>query len=165
MKQIQYGWQACSKCGGLFFTDRKPVPTCKKGGQHATAGNTNRGVLYLVSAPGIGVGEPLTEEGNWFFCANCHGLFHMTGDADVTDHGRCNHAQTGTVHVRAPESSEYIVAFKEGPLTPAEKPTAYFECTKCRGLYHPWSSGTACNAGGEHTSFGEKYYMLSAKPR
>jgi hypothetical protein len=162
MKQLQYGWQACSKCGGLFYTDRKPVPTCKKGGQHATAGNTNRGVVWLLEKPGVGAGEEVTEEMFWHFCRNCHGLFHVRGDAEASDYGKCNHApQPGTDHMI--EGDMYIVQFIEGYPVGADRRTAYFKCSKCAAMYHPWSSGTACNAGGEHTPFGEKYYFLSAK--
>ena len=35
-KQTQFGWQVCSRCGGLFFTGRGHTPTCKAGdGKHA----------------------------------------------------------------------------------------------------------------------------------
>ena len=134
------------------------------GGEHATAGNTDRGVLYSYSKPGIGAGEPVTEERFWRYCANCHGLFHVKGDAEAVEYGRCNHAKTGTAHVVEAESSEYILARIEGSPAEAEKAAAYFECRKCAGLYHPWLSGTACNAGGQHKPFGDKYYTLSAEP-
>ncbi len=140
------------------------MPTCKKGGQHATAGNTNRGVVWLLEKPGVGAGEEVTEEMFWHFCGNCHGLFHVKGDADVVDYGKCNHAKTGTDHVVASGSAMYIMEVKEGfPAGIREKRTAYFECEKCAGLYHPWRNGTACNAGGEHTPFGYKHYTLKAK--
>ena len=87
MKTIQFGWQACSKCGGLFYTDRTPVPTCEAGGQHETSGNTNRGVMNVPATWTDNF--PDSEEPNWRFCANCHGLFRILGDADAVDHGVC----------------------------------------------------------------------------
>lgn len=170
MKSIQFGWHACSKCGGLFFTDRTPVPNCKAGGQHATSGNTNRGVPHV---PNTWTGNFLDgEESNWRFCANCHGLFNIKGDADIVDHGVCNHAQIGTAHVIEPKSDIYVLLSIGGsPVTAADKASAYFECSKCGGLYHNWNK-TYCNAGGAHTrqtydlsgrTSGERYYLLTAK--
>ena len=169
MRTTQFGWQVCSKCGGLFFTGRRPVPGCKAGGQHATSGNTNRGILNV---PTLTENLPDREEGNWRFCTNCHGLFRIKGDADMVDHGICNHAKNGTAHVAEPDSAIYILQVTAGsPVTAADKATAYYECSKCGGLYHNWNK-TYCNAGGAHTrqtydlsgrTSGERYYLLAAK--
>lgn len=169
MRTTQFGWQVCSKCGGLFFTGRTPVPGCKAGGQHATLGNTNRGILNV---PALAGNLPDWEEGNWRFCTNCHGLFRVMGDADIADHGVCNHAKGGTAHVIEPNSAAYILQVTAGsPVTDADRSAAYFECSKCGGLYHNWNK-TYCNAGGAHTrqtydlsgrTSGERYYLLPAK--
>ncbi len=170
MRTTQFGWQACGTCGGLFFTARKPVPQCKAGEKHATSGNTNRGIFNV---PTLTDTIQDREESNWRFCANCHGLFCARGDSDMVDQGVCNHAQTGkTGHVVEPNSAIYILEPIEGsPVTASDKATAYYECSKCGGLYHNWNK-TYCNAGGSHTrqtydlsgkTSGERYYLLKAK--
>ena len=168
-RTIQFGWQACSKCGGLFYTDRKPVPICKKDGVvHATVGNTNRGV---INVPTLTDNLPDWEEGNWRFCANCHGLFSIKGDAGEVDHGICNHAKTGKAHIIDPNSATYILQAFGGSPDAGKKAIAYYECSKCGSLYHDWKT-TVCNAGGPHTrqsydlsghTSGERYYLLEAK--
>lgn len=164
MYNIQYGWQACSKCGDLIYTDRTPVPTCKAGGQHATSGNTNRGVLNVPNTWTDNF--PDWEEPNWRFCANCHGLFRIYGDAGHVDHGVCNHAKVGTAHVIAPGSSFYILETKVGEPTATEAAVAYYECFKCGSLFHDWKV-TTCNAGGQHEKLifaaAGKYFLLNAK--
>jgi hypothetical protein len=171
MKAIQFGWRACSSCGGLFFTERRPVPACKKGGQHVTEGNINRGVPYVVGP----LEGALTDGDEPFFrfCANCHGLFCLSGDGDVVGLGICNHAKAGTTaHVIEHDSAIYVLEPIAGsPITAPDKAAAYFECANCGGLYHNWFK-TYCNAGGAHTrqtidlsgaSSGERYYLLIAK--
>jgi|WetSurMetagenome_2_1015567.scaffolds.fasta_scaffold72199_1 hypothetical protein len=171
MRAIQFGWQVCSKCGGLFFTGRTPVPGCNAGGQHTTTGNTIRWVPYVANTPDASFSD--AEEPNWRYCKNCHGLFCVKGDADTVDHGICNHAKPGTkAHVIEPKSAVYILEPKAGsPVTAGDKATAYYECSKCGDLYHNWN-GTSCNAGGTHTrqtydlsgrTSGERYYLLQAQ--
>ena len=170
MRTTQFGWQACSKCGGLFFTGRTPVPHCKASGQHATSRNINRGILNV---PTLADNIQNREENNWRFCANCHGLFCARGDANHVDQGVCNHAQTGkTGHVVEPNSAIYLLEPIAGsPVTAGDKAIAYYECSKCGGLYHDWKT-TVCNAGGSHTrqtydlsgrTNGERYYLLKAQ--
>jgi hypothetical protein len=166
MKAIQFGWQACSKCGGLFYTDRTPVPTCQAGGQHATSGNTNRGVMNVPATWTDNF--PDSEEPNWRFCANCHGLFRILGDADAVDHGVCIHAKMGSIaHVIAPGSSLYVLESIGGSPGAADRASAYYECSNCGSLFHDWPNGTLCNAGGQHVKApdqrGGKYFLLKAK--
>jgi hypothetical protein len=165
-KQTQFGWQVCGACGGLFFTGRGHTPTCKAGdGRHAhvTAGNTNRGVMNVPNTYTDNL--PDQEEGNWRFCGNCYGLFRVF---DNSDYGWCNHAKTGKAHVAEANSSFYVLSGIGGvPTTPADIATAYYECSKCGGLFHDWPNGTACNAGGQHEKAadqrGGKYFLLMAK--
>lgn len=171
MRTTQFGWQACGKCGGLFFTGRTPVPGCKAGGQHKTAGNTNRGVPYVANTQGVSFSN--AEEPYWRFCANCHGLFCARGDADMVDQGVCNHAPSRNAgHVVEPKSAIYLLEPIDGsPVTDREKAIAYYECSKCGGLYHDFQT-TVCNASGSHTrqtydlsgrTNGERYYLLKAQ--
>jgi hypothetical protein len=164
-KQTQFGWQVCSNCGGLFFTGRGHPPTCKAGGNHVTAGNTNRGVQHVPNT--YQDNFPDWEEGNWRFCGNCYGLFRIYGDADAVDHGVCNHAKTGSAHVAEANSSFYVLSAIGGPpASAADALAAYYECSKCGGLFHDWKA-TACNAGGQHEkalhASSVKHFLLKAK--
>lgn len=168
MKQTQYGWQVCSRCGGLFYTGRGHTPTCKAGDgkqPHTTAGNTNRGVAYVPNTNTDNF--PTADESNWRFCGNCYGLFRVYDNPTSFDHGICNHAKTGSAHVAEANSSFYVLSSIGGsPASAADMAGAYYECSKCGGLFHDWKA-TACNAGGQHEkalrAASVKYFLLKAK--
>jgi hypothetical protein len=166
-KQIQYDWQVCSRCGGLFYTGRGHTPTCKAGDgkhPHTTEGNTNRGVQHVPNTNTDNF--PDWEESNWRFCENCYGLFRVYDYATSFDHGMCNHAKTGSAHVAETNSAFYVLEAKVGEPSAAEAAGTYYECSKCGGLFHDWTV-TACNAGGQHEKFiyaaSVKYFLLKAK--
>ena len=166
-KQTQYEWQVCSTCGGLFFTGRGHTPTCKAGdGKHAhvTAGNTDRGVPYVPNTNTDEFGD--AQESNWRFCGNCYGLFRVYDNQTSFDHGMCNHPKTGSAHVAEANSAHYVLEVSGGALSAADAAGAYFECSKCGGLFHDWAT-TVCNAGGQHEKTkhagGVKHFLLKAK--
>ena len=167
-KQIQYDWQVCSRCGGLFFTGRGEtrIPSCKAGDgkqPHVTAGNTNRGVQYVPNTNKDNF--PDGEEGNWRFCGNCYGLFRVYDNPSSFDHGICNHAKTGSAHVAEAGSSFYVLSVSGSPQA-GEMAGAYYECSKCGGLFHDWNV-TACNASGQHEKAKHagavKHFLLKAR--
>lgn len=168
VKPTQFDWQVCSRCGGLFYTGRGHTPTCKAGDgkhPHTTEGNTNRGVRYVPNTTTDNF--PAGEEANWRFCVNCYGLFRVYDYATSSDHGVCNHAKTGSAHVAEANSDFYVLEAKiRQEPTAAESTVAYYECSKCGGLFHDWAV-TACNAGGQHEKFlyaaSGKYFLLNAK--
>ena len=163
-KQTQYDWQVCSKCGGLFFTGRGHTPACKAGGNHETAGNTNRGVEHV---PSTNTGEfGGGYESNWRFCGNCYGLFRVYDNPTSFDHGMCNHPKTGSAHVAEANSDHYVLEVSDAAVSAADAGGAYYECSKCGGLFHDWAT-TACNAGGQHEKTlhagAVKHFLLRAK--
>lgn len=154
-RTTQSGWHCCRKCGGLFFTPAyhgiaSANLACKGGGVHNFRGTTNR-MLAKVDPPAPENAAQGREQ-VWRFCANCHGLFRLTGDADHVSHGVCNHARAGTTaHVVAPNSAFYILEPQKGTLPAARQASAYYACANCGGLFHDWAGGTSCNASGHHT--------------
>lgn len=158
--KIQFGWHACTKCGGLFYMDRTPIPTCKKDGQPHTPALTNRGVPFVRMGKDLPTGSG--DESSWHFCINCHGLFCVSNASGNV----CNHAKSGTVHVM--EGSTYILFPMVGPPTsPEDKEMAYYECIQCGGLFHDWNS-TNCNTDGPHETAwveGKNIYYLLPKSR
>lgn len=140
---LQSPWWYCNSCNGLYWSGKQPYEkeagVCPesvslKGGFYYHNSGTPTGPTYnYIMTYNAGSGP--NPQPNWFYCANCFGLFY--GDAGTREGGWCPYNPYGSQPHNGNGSFPYNLYYD----SPNNGQPGWYWCRNCCGLFYssqPW---------------------------
>jgi len=152
---MQYNWNWCNKCTGLFYGPQYSSSWCPAGGQHNGADNPNPDSSYdyilYYNYPSSELGPDF--QGDWNWCSKCRGLFYGPQQSSSWCPAGGQHNGSG--------SYDYQILFGDQIGLGAYWQESWSWCNKCTGLFYgPQQPSSYCPAGGQHNGSGSYDYWL-----